>query len=71
MRRPIQLLDVVALTQDLPEKLLCEGQVGTVVEMYGDDFYEVEFSDNDGRTYGLETLPGSKLLVLRYEPIET
>jgi hypothetical protein len=45
--------------------------VGTVVEAYGDDFYEVEFSDNDGRTYGLETLPGRMLLVLRYEPIQT
>jgi hypothetical protein len=35
MSETIQILDVVALTKDLPEKELRKGQVGTVVESLG------------------------------------
>ena len=45
----IQLLDVVALTADLPERGLYRGQVGTVVEALEPGVFEVEFCDNDGR----------------------
>lgn len=45
-----QLLDVVALLSDRPEQGLMRGQVGTVVELL-DGAYEVEFSDDHGRTY--------------------
>lgn len=46
----IQLLDVVALTVDIPEHNLCCGQVGTVVELLaGGTVFEVEFSDRNGR----------------------
>jgi hypothetical protein len=42
----IKLLDVVALTTDLPEYNLFRGQVGTVVEILRDgSAFEVEFSD--------------------------
>lgn len=52
MTRPIKLLDVVALTDDLPEYNLWRGQVGTVVEILaGGAAFEVEFSDRDGRTF--------------------
>jgi hypothetical protein len=44
----IKLLDVVALTEDLPEHGLIQGQVGTVVEDLSPDAYEVEFSDDQG-----------------------
>ena len=48
----IKLLDVVALTGDIPEYDLRRGQVGTVVEILADgNAFEVEFSDLDGRTY--------------------
>jgi hypothetical protein len=50
MSYAIQLLDVVALTEDLPARGLSRGQVGTVVESLAPDPYEVEFCDNDGRT---------------------
>ena len=33
MTNPIRLLDVVALTEDLPQRSLMRGQVGTVVEL--------------------------------------
>src|SRR3989304_727756 len=47
----IELLDVVALTEDLPVQRLRRGQVGTIVEVLRPGVYEVEFSDNEGRRY--------------------
>jgi hypothetical protein len=69
MNPEIHLLDVVALTEDLPQHGLYRGQVGTVVEILAPDVFEVEFSDNDGRTYAMRALPGRQLLVLRYAPV--
>lgn len=51
MKNKVKLLDVVALTEGLPENGLQLGQVGTVVEVLGPDVYEVVFSDNDGCTH--------------------
>ncbi|MEW6029388.1 MAG: DUF4926 domain-containing protein [Chloroflexota bacterium] len=68
MKNKVKLLDVVALTQELPDKDLRLGQVGTVVELLAPDVYEVEFADNDGRTYAELALREEQLLVLHYEP---
>jgi hypothetical protein len=68
MENAIHLLDVVALTEDLPEQGLRRGQVGTVVEELAADVFEVEFSDNEGRTYALLPLRVGQLIVLHYEP---
>ena len=68
MRNKVKLLDVVALTEDIPERKLERGQVGTVVEVLAPDVFEVEFSDNDGRTYAELAIGEDKLLVLHYEP---
>jgi Domain of unknown function (DUF4926) len=68
MSNPIELLDVVALTQDLPARGLSRGQVGTVVECLAPDVFEVEFCDNDGRTYASLALRDDQLLVLHYQP---
>lgn len=38
----ISLLDVVALADDLPQRGLHRGQVGTVVELLNKDVFEVE-----------------------------
>ena len=62
------LLDVVALTVDLPEKGLVRGQVGTVVEMIGPGTYEVEFSDDEGRSYAQAALNDDQFMVLHYRP---
>jgi catabolite regulation protein CreA len=43
MKRDIEILDVVALMKDIPSKKLIIGQVGTVVEILGQDAIEVEF----------------------------
>ena len=70
MKNGIQLLDVVALTEDVPDRGLARGQVGTVVETLAPDVYEVEFSDDDGRTYASLALRADHLLVLHYQPLE-
>ena len=68
MATAIKLLDVVALTGDVPEKGLLRGQVGTVVEFLAPDVYEVEFSDDEGRTYTSAAIRASQLMVLHYRP---
>lgn len=68
MDRSFQLYDVVTLTEDMPQHGLVRGQVGTIVEQYSPDAFEVEFVDNSGHTYGLVTLHRRQLLVLHYEP---
>ena len=66
----IKLLNVVALTVDLPNHNLRRGQVGTVVEVlaHGDAF-EVEFSDREGRTYETLGLRPEQMMVLHYAPL--
>lgn len=68
MNSEIRLLDVVALTEDIPDRGLLRGQVGTVVESLELGVFEVEFVDNDGRTYAMLPLKSSQLLVLHYQP---
>jgi hypothetical protein len=63
------VLDVVALTRDIPKKKLFRGQVGTVVEALAPDVFEVEFSDNKGRTYAQLALRADYLMVLHHQPI--
>jgi len=64
----MKLLDIVALIDDLPEKGLQRGQVGTIVESLGPGVFEVEFSDLEGRTYACLALQKSRLMVLHHEP---
>lgn len=67
MSTEMHLLDVVALTDDMPDRGLRRGQVGTIVEILGPDMFEVEFADNDGRAYATLSLNAKKLLVLHYQ----
>ena len=43
-------------------------QVGTIVESLAPDVYEVEFSDDEGRTYATLSLPAPGLIRLYHEP---
>lgn len=70
MNPPLELLEVVALTEDLPEAGLRSGQVGTAVEKLDDGVFEVEFCDDEGRTYAELAIPEAKLMRLHYEPVE-
>jgi len=64
----LELLAVVALLEDVPQKGLLRGQVGTVVERLAPGVYEVEFSDDSGRTYASLALRTDQLLRLHHEP---
>lgn len=65
----MELLDVVALTKNQPDLDLWKGQVGTIVEVYEPNVFEVEFVDLEGKTYALETLNASQLMQLHYAPL--
>ncbi len=72
MANAVKLLDVVALTVDLPAYNLWQGQVGTVVEVLaGGTAFEVEFCDREGRTYESLGLRAEQIMVLHYEPLTT
>ncbi len=64
----MQLLDVVALTEDLTDRGLRRGQVGTVVDILAPGVFEVEFSDDEGRAYAMVALRAEQLMVLHYKP---
>ena len=67
----IKLLDVVALTQDVPEHNLKRGDIGTVVEILSNgEAYEIEFSDGNGQMYKSLSFLESQLRVLPPEPIK-
>ena len=69
MKEEIKELDVVALLRDIPEKSLVAGQVGTVVEILDDGVFEIEFSDDSGRTYAMSALKKEDLIHLHYSPV--
>jgi hypothetical protein len=71
MSTPIQLLDVVALVHDRPSDGLVRGQVGTIVEESSAGVFEVEFSDDDGKTYAMLPLSADELIVLHTAPVRT
>ena len=67
----IKLLDIVALTQDVPERNLKRGDIGTVVEILSNgEAYEVEFSNGNGQMYKSLSFLASQLRVLPHEPIK-
>ncbi len=66
MSETVRLHDVVALLADVPDKNLRRGQVGTVVEELGRGAFEVEFSDDEGRTYATLALCPDQFIVLHY-----
>jgi len=66
----MELLAEVAVLRDIPEKGLVRGQVGTVVELLAPSVAEVEFSDDQGRTYAQTALRSEELIRLHHHPHE-
>jgi hypothetical protein len=64
MSKEINLLDTVALLEDLPQRNLKRGEVGTVVEVLAPGVYEVEFCDDEGQSYAMFALRADQLMVL-------
>jgi len=69
MNEQLKTLDVVALLEDLPAQQLIAGQVGTLVEELADGVFQVEFSDDEGRTYAMVALKTDQLIHLHYAPV--
>lgn len=66
----IKVLDVVALTEHVPEHALRRGEVGTVVDQWKDGVFEVEFSDDTGEAYAFAAVPAEKLMKLYFRKDE-
>ena len=73
MRREVQLLDAVALLEDVQAEgvVLQRGEVGAVVDILAPGVYEVEFCDDQGRAYAFASLPAEQLLVLHNQGKES
>lgn len=65
----IDIHSVVALLEDLPDEGLVRGQVGTVVENWAPGVYEVEFADDNGKTYAMVALKAEQLMRLHHAPV--
>lgn len=66
--RELEPLSVVAFLEDSKDHQLLRGQVGTIVERLAPGVYEVEFIDDEGRTYASLSLRADQLLQLHHEP---
>ena len=71
MSDKIELLDVVALLEDISGESLKRGEVGTVVEVFADKpdsdgSLLVEFSDRDGEAFAFASVRAHQLVKLRY-----
>jgi len=64
MRNKIELLDTIALLEDLPQRNLKKGEVGTVVEILSSNVFEIEFSDDEGQTYAMFALRENQIVTL-------
>ena len=62
----IKVLDVVAVLEAVPQQGLLCGQVGTVVELWKDGAFEVEFRDTSGTAYAFAALRSDQLMKLHF-----
>ena len=59
-----ELFDIVELLSDIPKLNLKTGDRGAIVEKYSDRDYEIEFTNKDGETVALCTLPFHKFIIV-------
>ena len=60
----LKLFDTVAI---IPTYHLVTSQVGTIVEILRDDYYEVEFANKKGETIVSTSISSAELMMLHYE----
>ena len=65
-----ELLDVVALLEDLDSEGLRRGEVGTIVEQWNERAFEVEFSDDSGKAYAFVALRPEQIMKLHFRKDE-
>jgi len=61
----IRELDMVALTRDIDEHALKQGDIGAVVHKYGKEGFEVEFVTAEGKSIAVLTLRKGDVRALR------
>ena len=66
MEPPANPYDTVALLRDREDLGLVIGQVGTIVEIFAPDAFEVEFCTPQGTTIALAEFTRADFLVLRH-----
>jgi len=64
MKNTINEIDVVALTQDLPELGLNKGETGTVVDISESGVFLVEFSNETGEMIALKSLKIEQIVLV-------
>jgi hypothetical protein len=64
MKKTINEIDIVALTQDLPKLGLNKGQTGTVVDISEPGAFLVEFSNEKGEMISLESLKREQITLV-------
>ena len=65
----IKVFDTVVLEKNLPSYGLRQGDIGAVVELYGDKGVEVEFVTGAGNTQALVTLNQSDVRAIKASEI--
>jgi hypothetical protein len=73
----IKEYDLVVIDRDLTAThketkqpiLLRKGQVGTVVMDFDTEAFLIDFADEQGTTYAMETVPAELLIPLLYKPV--
>ena len=61
------LFDVVIVNENIVDKNLKQGNIGTIVEVLAPDAFIVEFVDRKGEVYAESTLRASQLVKVLYE----
>jgi hypothetical protein len=71
--KPLQLLDTVIATVDLPQDEVLAGDLGTIVEVYTQPYpaYEVEFVNPNGTTRALLILSPAQIRPLSEDDVLT
>ena len=64
MNKTINEIDIVALTQDLPELGLNKGETGTVVDKSESGVFLVEFSNENGEMIAVESLKIEQIVLV-------
>ncbi|MGL5836505.1 MAG: DUF4926 domain-containing protein, partial [Waterburya sp.] len=62
--------DLTAIHKETNEPILLrKGQVGTVVMDFDGEAFFIDFADQQGTTYAMETVPAEHLIPLLYNPV--
>jgi hypothetical protein len=59
-----QLHDVIEMLYSQPDSGLSAGAKGTIIGVFPDDYYEIEFVDDQGRTVDLDVLSRDAFIVV-------